>query len=93
VDIKVVTDRGHLKPRAKRTSPFPIQNAEHCPPAASPIFEARGTSLGARRHGIGRISPQCSGVASGHPPGAPHGKLIAYWSERSGEYELTVPSR
>ncbi|HEY4337050.1 MAG TPA: PDZ domain-containing protein, partial [Puia sp.] len=33
---------------------------------------------------------QTSGIAERHPAWSPDGKAIAYWSDRSGEYELTV---
>ena len=31
-----------------------------------------------------------SGVAERYPRWSPDGKTLAYWSDRSGEYELTL---
>jgi tricorn protease len=90
VDIKVVTDRATLKPRAENVSSL-IQNANISPTGKRAIFEARGDIFSVpAEHGIVRNLTRSSGVAERYPAWSPDGKLIAYWSDRSGEYELTV---
>ena len=41
-------------------------------------------------HGVVRNLTRSSGVAERSPAWSPDGKSIAYFSDRSGEYELTV---
>jgi tricorn protease len=90
VNIKVVTDRATLKPRAENVSSL-IQNANISPTGKRAIFEARGDIFSVpAEHGIVRNLTRSSGVAERYPAWSPDGKLIAYWSDRSGEYELTV---
>jgi len=92
VDIKVVTDRATLKPRAENVSTL-IQNANISPTGKRAIFEARGDIFSVpAEHGIVRNLTRSSGVAERYPAWSPDGKLIAYWSDRSGEYELTIRS-
>jgi len=56
-------------------------------------FEARGevVTLPAE-HGAAIDVTRSSGVADRYPRWSPDGKTIAYWSDRSGEYELTFRS-
>jgi len=92
VDIKVVTDRATLKPRAENVSSL-IQNANISPTGKRAIFEARGDIFSVpAEHGIVRNLTRSSGVAERYPAWSPDGKLLAYWSDRSGEYELTIRS-
>jgi tricorn protease len=90
VDIKVVTDRATLKPRTESVSNL-IQHAHISPTGKRAIFEARGDIFSVpAEHGIVRNLTRSSGIAERYPAWSPDGKLIAYWSDRSGEYELTV---
>ncbi|HYV30314.1 MAG TPA: PDZ domain-containing protein, partial [Candidatus Binatia bacterium] len=92
VEIKVVTDRATLKPRAENVSRL-IQNANISPTGKRAIFEARGDLFSVpAEHGIVRNLTRSSGVAERYPAWSPDGKLIAYFSDRSGEYELTMRS-
>jgi len=54
-------------------------------------FEARGEifSVPAENGPVMSVS-RSSGVAERYPRWSPDGKTLAYWSDRSGEYELTV---
>ena len=57
------------------------------------MFEARGEIFSApAEHGVVRNLTRSSGVAERYAAWSPDGKLIAYFSDRSGEYELTVRS-
>lgn len=90
VKIKVVTDRATLKPRVENVSGL-LQNAAISPTAKRALFEARGDIFSVpAEHGIVRNITRTSGAAERYPAWSPDGKLIAYWSDRTGEYELTV---
>jgi tricorn protease len=90
VQVNVVTDLATLKPRVVRTDSL-IQNWAISPTGQRAIFQARGDlfSLPAQ-HGPVMNLTQSSGVAERYPAWSPDGKQVAYWSDRSGEYELWV---
>jgi tricorn protease len=92
VDIDVVTDQITLKPHKVNVSRL-VQNAEISPHGKRALFEARGEmfSLPAE-HGVIRNLTASPGVAERYPAWSPDGKHIAYWSDRSGEHELTICS-
>ena len=55
------------------------------------VFEARGELFTVpAEHGVVRNLTRESGVAERYPSWSPDGKTIAYFSDRSGEYELTL---
>src|SRR5690606_7040376 len=41
-------------------------------------------------HGVPRNLTARSGTAERYPAWSPDGRSIAYWSDRTGEYELTI---
>jgi tricorn protease len=90
VDINVVTD---LKDLASRT-----ENAESYLMAASIAPDGKRVAVNARgeifslpaEHGYIKNLTHSSGFAERHPAWSPDGKSIAYWSDRSGEYELIL---
>ncbi len=90
VEISVTTDRSTLKPRLENVSDL-IQWATLSPTGQRALFSARGDIFSTpAEHGVVRNLTRSSGVAERYPAWSPDGKLIAYWSDRSGEYELTV---
>jgi tricorn protease len=90
VDIDVVTDLATLKPRMVNVENF-IQSAGISPSGKRAVFEARGDIFTVpAEHGYIRNLTQRSGSAERHPSWSPDGKHIAFWSDRSGEYELTI---
>src|SRR5208282_5241657 len=90
VEIRVVTDRATLKPHYENVSGH-IYSATVSPTGKRALFEARGDIFSApAEHGVVLDLTRSSGVAERYPAWSPDGKWIAYFSDRSGEYELTV---
>lgn len=90
VAIEVVTDRATLKPQRKNVSKF-LQGATISPSGKRALVQARGEvfTLPAEHGPVVNLT-NTSGAAERFPRWSPDGKEIAYWSDRSGEYELTV---
>jgi tricorn protease len=90
VSVNVVTDNTTLRPHMVRVEDL-IQSFTLSPQGHRAILEARGDlfSLPAE-HGPVLDLTRSSGVAERTPAYAPDGRSVAYWSDRSGEYELYV---
>ncbi len=90
VKIEVVTDEATLLPKAEKADKY-IQSYWPSPDGKRAVFEARGDlfSVPAENGPVLDLT-NTSGYAERHPSWSPNGKYIAYWSDRSGEYELTV---
>jgi tricorn protease len=92
VEIRVVTDRATLKPHFENVSSS-IYNATISPTGKRALFEARGEIFSApAEHGVVLNLTRTSGVAERYPAWSPDGKWIAFFSDRTGEYELTYRS-
>jgi tricorn protease len=90
IKIKVTTDEATLKPRVEKVSRY-LQNASLSPAAKRVIFEGRGDLFSVpAEHGPILNLTHSSGVAERFPAWSPDGKTVAAWSDRSGEYELTL---
>lgn len=90
VPITVVTDRATLKPHIESVS-GPMQTAGISPNGKRAIFTSRGDVLTVpAENGVVRNLTHSSGVAERYPTWSHDGKQLAYFSDRSGEYELTV---
>jgi len=90
VQITVTTDRATLRPHLEYVSGS-IQGATISPTGKRVLFEARGDIFSApAEHGVVRNLTRTSGVAERFPAWSPDGKLIAVFSDRTGEYELTL---
>lgn len=90
VKIQVVTDEATLRPRVARVGNR-IQSAGIAPTGKRAVVEARGEIFTVpAEHGVSINLTQSSGVAERYPAWSPDGSSIAYWSDRTGEYELTI---
>jgi tricorn protease len=90
VPVRVFTDETTLRPRTAKADTL-IQNPAVSPTGKRALFEARGDVFTApAEHGPVVNVSRSSGVAERYPRWSPDGKTLAYWSDRSGEYELMV---
>lgn len=90
VNIKLITDQTTLRPRTVNVSKR-VNNAWISPKGKRALFEARGEIFSVpAEHGPVRNLTASPGVAERFPTWSPDGKYIAYWSDRSGEYEFTI---
>ncbi|MFZ2323868.1 MAG: PDZ domain-containing protein, partial [Ignavibacteriaceae bacterium] len=90
VKINVVTDESTLMARNENVEKL-IQNFSVSYDGNRALFEARGEifSVPAENGTVINLT-QSSGVAERYPSWSPNGKYVAYFSDRSGEYQLTV---
>ena len=89
VDISVVTDLSTLKPHLENVSGY-LHSGDISPSGRRAVFEARGGLYTVpAEHGVVR-SLSRGGAAERWPAWSPDGKSIAYFSDRSGEYELCL---
>ena len=90
VQVQVVTDRSTLKARSVKVTDA-IASVSVSPTGKRAAFEARGEIFSVpAEHGPVMSVSRSSGVAERYPRWSPDGKTLAYWSDRSGEYELTL---
>jgi len=90
VKVNVVTDLITVKPRMENVSSY-VTSVSISPDGNRALVEARGEvfSLPAADGAIRNLT-RTSGVAERYPSWSPDGKYVAYWSDQSGEYELTI---
>ena len=90
VPVQVETDLATLKPRLDSVGRM-IQDAGISPTGKRAVFQARGDLFTVpAEHGPAFDLTRTSGAMERFPAWSPDGKWIAYWSDRSGEYELTI---
>lgn len=89
VKIDIITDRATLRPRVENVAGY-IRNAAISPMGKRALFEARGDIFSVpAEQGVIRNLTESNGVAERYPAWSPDGRWIAYFSDRTGEYELT----
>jgi tricorn protease len=90
LDISVRGDFPWLMPRWQEAAPR-ILNAAISPTGRRAVFEARGEIFTVpAEHGDWRNITNTAGVAERNPQWSPDGRLIAYFSDASGEYRLIL---
>ncbi|MEW6196803.1 MAG: PDZ domain-containing protein [Bacteroidota bacterium] len=90
VKINVITDEITLLPKVENVSKL-IQYASISPDGKRGLIEARGEIFNVPAENGAVINlTKSSGVAERYPAWSPDGKYAAYWSDKSGEYELTI---
>jgi tricorn protease len=90
VSVEVVTDRSTLKPYTKAVAEN-LRGGGISPTGKRAVLEARGEIFTVpAEHGFTRNLTRTSGTAERSPAWSPDGKWIAYFSDGTGEYELTI---
>ena len=90
VKVEVVTDQTTLKPRLENAAHL-LRHPDLSPQGKRAVFEARGDifSVPAEKGYVINLT-RTPGIAERHPALSPDGKQVAYFSDRSGEYELCL---
>ncbi len=90
VKAEVITDAATLRPQNKKVA-TEVKGADISPSGKRVVLEARGDLFTVpAEHGPTLDLTRTSGVAERFLAWSPDGKWIAYWSDKTGEYELTV---
>jgi len=89
VNITIHGELPELTPRLSAIAAAEIRNADISPAGARAVFEAHGEIFTVpAEKGDTRNLTNTSGVAERNPAWSPDGKIIAYFSDASGEYQL-----
>jgi len=90
INVAVVTDQQSVLPHSQNVSSL-IQHLSIAPDGKRALVEARGElfSVPAENGPVLNLT-RSSGSAERFPAWSPDGKFAAYWSDKSGEYELMM---
>ncbi len=90
VVIEVVSDMRSIKPKTKSVKDV-ILSYDISPDGNRALLSARGDVFTLpKEKGVVKNLTQTSGTAERYPAWSPDGKSIAYFSDKSGEYELMI---
>ena len=88
VAVNVISDLSAEMPRAEDVSQR-IENMSASPGGKRIVFEARGELFNVPvKEGYVVNMTQSSGAFDQYPSWSPDGELVAYWSDRTGEFEI-----
>ncbi|PZX47790.1 S41 family peptidase [Algoriphagus chordae] len=92
IEIQIISDQKAMIPKIVKTE-SDLTAASISPDGNRVIANARGEiyNLPAKKGFVTNLT-NTSGVAERYPEIAPDGKKIAYWSDATGEYQLTIKS-
>ncbi|MCO6460502.1 MAG: PD40 domain-containing protein [Saprospiraceae bacterium] len=90
IPFDIISDQSNLKPKTESVADY-IMDINISPDGQRAVVNARGDlfSLPAKDGFVENLT-NTSGIAERSPSWSPDGKLIAYWSDRSGEYQLCI---
>ncbi|HAS45032.1 MAG TPA: peptidase S41 [Microscillaceae bacterium] len=90
VKVNITTDQRSLIKKQVKVGRW-LQAADISPDGKRAVVQARGELFSVpAKEGFIKNLTSSSGVAERSPAWSPNGQYIAYWSDRSGEYELTL---
>ncbi len=90
IPVQVITDLSAKMPHSRAVADF-MQHFEVSPDGKRVIVEARGEIFSVpAEHGPVINLTRASGSAERYPAWSPDGRKIAWWTDRSGEYELAI---
>jgi len=90
VKIEVVSDFVTLKPQLKNVKNR-IATYNPSPDGNRVLIEARGEIFSVpKKHGYTKNLTQSSSSAERYPTWSPDGKKVAYWSDKTGEYQMVI---
>jgi tricorn protease len=91
LDIQVSGDMNFSRPRWENVSAGQLSNANVSPNGKRAIFESRGEIITVpKKDGSPRNLTNSSGAADRTPIWSPEGDKVAYFSDRSGEYQMII---
>ena len=90
VNLEVTGDFRNLMPETKNVKSF-VENVNIAPDGNRIVVEARGEIFTVpKKEGITLNISQSNQSAERYPSWSPDGRYIAYWSDRTGEYQLII---
>ncbi|MBK7342128.1 MAG: PD40 domain-containing protein [Saprospiraceae bacterium] len=90
VPVQVVTDLSAKMPRTIQVSDY-MQHFEVSPDGQRAVLEARGEIFSVpKEHGPVINLTSSSASAERYPAWSPDGRKVAWWTDRSGNYELAI---
>ncbi len=91
IEIHVKGDMTQARPRWVDVQPTQLDNASLSPTGERALFQYRGEVISVpKEKGSWRNLTKSSGVANRYPAWSPDGQKVAWFSDKSGEYQLYV---